>query len=381
MIHRDGPLPFSRFMEAALYDPEQGYYSVPGRNPGRTGDFFTSVSVGGLYGGLLADCFASMWEALGRPERWMIAEQGAHDGRLAADVLAGLGTWHPDAFAALEWRFIETRERWRECQRATLAAAGLRDARVSWHGEGAGGPPLPGVFFSNELVDAFPVDVVVWRSGAWVERRVGAGSGPGLWHWVEVPAHSGLAAAADAAGIPRLEGHAAEIRPAVAAWVAGWAAAIPRGFAVTVDYGDCASALHAPERADGTLRAYQAHRRIESLLEEPGSRDLTADVDFSELVRAGAAQGWRPAGWLDQHRFLVGIAARRWLPELEQRLARDPRDVEAARALRQFRTLTHPEIMGRVFRVLVQERGVGAAAAAVAGLQHARPFPGPADGG
>src|SRR5688572_18622763 len=86
-IAREGPLPFRDFMEAALYDHEYGYYTSGRAAIGRSGDFYTSVSVGPLFGRLLARQFAEMWEMLGRPEVFDVIEQGAHDGQFARDAL------------------------------------------------------------------------------------------------------------------------------------------------------------------------------------------------------------------------------------------------------------------------------------------------------
>src|SRR2546423_13154887 len=92
-IRRDGPMRFDRFMEQALYHPEFGYYSSGQCQIGRHGDYFTNVSVGPLFGRLLAAQFAEMWEILGRPGDFTIVEQGAHHGEFARDVLeAGRGT-------------------------------------------------------------------------------------------------------------------------------------------------------------------------------------------------------------------------------------------------------------------------------------------------
>jgi len=79
-IERDGPIPFARFMELALYHPEHGYYASGRASIGRRGDFFTNVSVGPLFGKLLAAQFAEIWQKLGQPDDFTIVEQGAHDG-------------------------------------------------------------------------------------------------------------------------------------------------------------------------------------------------------------------------------------------------------------------------------------------------------------
>ena len=114
-IARHGPVSFARFMELALYAPGCGYYERP-REIGRRGDFFTSVSVGPVFGGLLAFQFAQWLEKIAPPARRQLVEAGAHDGQLALDVLRWLRERRPDIFAALEYWVIEpspVRRAWR----------------------------------------------------------------------------------------------------------------------------------------------------------------------------------------------------------------------------------------------------------------------------
>src|SRR5438874_12946336 len=105
-IEANGPISFARFMELALYYPERGYYASGRANIGRRGDFFTNVSVGPLFGKLLAAQFAEIWEKLGRPGDFEIVEQGAHDGVFAADALRTLRQFAGDCFSATSYFIV-----------------------------------------------------------------------------------------------------------------------------------------------------------------------------------------------------------------------------------------------------------------------------------
>jgi len=362
-IGKDGPLPFSEFMEAALYHDSLGYYSDPARTIGRGGDFYTSVSVGPVFGELLAEFVAGVWVAAGRPAHWIVAEQGGHDGTLARDVLAALEANDAEAHAATGWAFVETRLAWRERQRLTLFSGG-EGARVHWVAGPEELPPETGLFLSNELVDAFPVDLVCFRGGQWQEKRVGRDVASGQFIWVEVAASEELRSAVERLGLPQQEGLVGEVRQMAERWAGGLYLGLPDGVVLTLDYGDLAEELYGPSRPEGTLRAYAGHRQDTDVLADPGNKDLTAHVDFSLLMRQGEACGWHTRGFLDQNRFLISLAARPggWLSRLESVTAANPRDPAAQAALRQFKTLTHPELMGRVFRVLIQARGPCASA-------------------
>src|SRR3954469_5838845 len=106
-IAEAGPLSFAEFMEAALYHSEHGYYGSGRASIGRGGDYFTNVSVGPLFGRLLAAQFVEAWEQMGKPDDFVIVEQGAHDGRFACDVLETIGQRSPDLFSVLQYRIIE----------------------------------------------------------------------------------------------------------------------------------------------------------------------------------------------------------------------------------------------------------------------------------
>src|SRR3954470_12935104 len=94
-IRCQGPVRFDWFMEQALYHPEFGYYSSGRCEIGRRGDYFTSVSVGPLFGKLMAGQFAEIWETLGRPDDFTVVEQGAHQGEFASDVMEALRAHNP----------------------------------------------------------------------------------------------------------------------------------------------------------------------------------------------------------------------------------------------------------------------------------------------
>src|SRR5262245_36659787 len=116
-------------MEQALYHPEHGYYSSGHSAIGREGDYFTNVSVGPLFGKLLAAQFAEIWQELGRIDNFVIVEQGAHDGQFARDVLQSAQCRSPEFFAALRYRIIEPFPILREQQRKTLEEF---PGRIGW---------------------------------------------------------------------------------------------------------------------------------------------------------------------------------------------------------------------------------------------------------
>lgn len=316
-------------MELALYHAEHGYYGPGPRRIGRTGDFFTSVSVGPLYGRLLAQLAFREWKNLGEPADFALIEQGAHDGQLAEDILAALEV--PGA----SYLIVEPNPRYRTEQRRRLGD------RVGWL-DSLADAPNHALFVSNELPDAFPVDLVRWDGCTWQELQVDEALRlvPALTSSPEL--------AAEIAKLPDgvETGHTMEICLAMLDWVRQLASAPFRGGVFIADYG-----LDAEEfamRPGGTLRRYRDHQTDDKVLEELGQCDLTAHVNFTRLIAEAEQNGLRVVEYDLQGRFLTRLAAP-WLKKQEGL------QLEAG-TLRQFQSLTHPAIMGRSFRCLWMEK-------------------------
>jgi SAM-dependent MidA family methyltransferase len=356
-IASSGPMRFDRIMARALFDPEYGYYASGRARIGRAGDFYTSVSVGRAFGRVLAEQFAEIWERLGRPEKFDLVEQGANDGRLAADVLDALRERHPACLAALRVTLVEPFPRLAARQRETLAAWSC----VRWISSLDELAPITGVHFTNEYADALPVRLFVRRGNAWLERHVTVQEG--ALAFLDLPATELPNELPETAP----EGYLAETRPEAKGWIAAVASRLERGVMLVVDYGFPRAQLHAPWRTAGTLSCYRDHRRDDDPLDSPGEKDLTAHVDFTALAEAGLGAGLELAGFTDQYHFLVG-AGTPWLLDLEKAAPSTQRNAD----LRALKSLLHPETMGTQFKYLALARGI-AFTPPLAGFRHAAP--------
>ena len=166
-IKNRGPQSFAWFMQQALYHSEHGYYSSGRCAIGRTGDYFTNVSVGPLFGQLMAAQFAEIWERLGKIDNFVIVEQGAHDGQFACDVLESAQKRMPEFFAALRYRIIEPFPILQQRQSRILEP--FCD-KIEWRDSLQ---PFVGVHFSNELLDAMPVRLISGGMEKLVDLRGG----------------------------------------------------------------------------------------------------------------------------------------------------------------------------------------------------------------
>lgn len=322
-------------METALYDRDHGYY----RNShiGKAGDFFTSVSVGPLFGQMLAYYLAK--ELAGLSGAIHIVEAGANDGSLAADILSWLAANRPEFAARADYCIVEPIAQLQERQREKLS-----NFNVTWVDSIDALPPICGAIISNELLDAFPVHVFRWQKQEQQWREFGVNSD------FEFAPMSALAEWSISAlsELKPLEPYlpdqfTAELCPAAEDWWRRAAGKLKHGLIIAFDYGDEASALWSPARAQGTLRAYRNHEIVTNVLDAPGEQDITASVNFTRIRKAGEEAGLTSAPLQSQAQFLMKIAAEFFT---------NP----AAKDVRQFQTLTHPDHLGRAFKVLVQSR-------------------------
>lgn len=350
-IQRAGPIPFAEFMQCALYDPVHGYYTRSLPQIGKRGDFFTSVSVGSFFGELLAFQFARWIEALLRKGEnfqsgrvFQCVEAGAHDGQLAFDILDALEDSEPKLFTSLQYWIVEPSPARRAAQQKTLG----RFTNVCWfESPGEIGPRVSGVFFSNELLDAMPVHVFRWNAAAHNWNEMGVGIAGEKFVWTALPSPTVAAPKLPNELLAVLpDGYTLELSPAAIQWWGEAAKAVARGKLMTIDYGGAFEELLSPGRTSGTLRAYSRHRVGQDVLENPGEQDITAHVNFSELQRVGELAGLKTEAFTTQSQFLTAIARELWTRT----------DSWPQPQVRQFQTLTHPEHLGRPFRVLVQSR-------------------------
>jgi len=363
-IRRDGPMPFARFMELALYDPEAGYY-VASRGadeaetgPGRAADFLTAPEGHPIFGWALARHLESVWVALDRPARFVVREHGAGTGALAAGILDGLRRSGSSLLEAVRYQPVDASPARLDALRERVAALALADRLETFDPR-----PSPGAVLANELLDALPVHRVEGaEDGGIRERFVVLAPDGTLATALGEPSSPALAARLEAEGVRLRPGQPAEICLAVDPWIAEAAATLEGGELLLIDYGADAADLYRPERGS-TLRAYHRHRVHADPLVAIGRQDLTAHVDLTAVERAAGAAGLGWIGRTTQARFLAALGA----GELLVGLQTDP-EIDLGRYLEARAALVRmldPRVTGG-FAVLGFGRGL--AEAAVAGF-------------
>jgi SAM-dependent MidA family methyltransferase len=309
-IRRNGPIPFRRFMDVALYHPAHGYYRRAPDPFGKHGDFFTAEQIQPVFGILMAAQIRQLYREMGEPRDFTVVELGAGRREMA------------EAFA--EWNFVPV----------DIDSGAMPEKFV-------------GVVFSNEFFDALPVDVVVYRNGAFHEQRVALADG--AFHW-----QTGEAVGPVADNylrhyyLPPEEDRWYEVNLEALAWLHRVAAVLTKGYVLTIDYGfTLAESVRFPA---GTLMGYRRHTAREDVLAEAGVRDITSHVNFTALQETGAVCGLVTERFETLSRTLLAVGE----PDQFAAALGDGSATDELRRRMQLKTLLFG--MGETFRVLLQRK-------------------------
>jgi SAM-dependent MidA family methyltransferase len=345
LIQKNGPIPFRQYMELALFDPDHGYYTSESKTVGKEGDFITSVSVGHCFGLILARRLIQFWEDSNRPACFSIIEPGAHNGSLCADILQEIKTQSPVFYDTVHYHLVETSNHIQSEQSALLSA--------DYHGKFTAHTSLDdvradhGVIISNELIDAFPVELIKFKDEEWWQMYVSECNGE-LKFTEQKTQDNEITDFCQSLGNSFPDDYLTEYSPSVRSFAHEASAALQSGLIITIDYGYQAEEYYHPSRMCGSLQTYYQHQKSDNPLDNPGELDITCHINFSHLTEELSAQGFTRPSLLKQASYLT-LHARGWLGEIEARFD----ELEQAPALlRQFQTLTHPAMLGTKFMVL-----------------------------
>ena len=334
-IDREGPLSIAAFMAMALHDRDAGYYAR--RRPlGAGGDFITAPEISQIFGELIGLWFADLWQRMERPDPVILAELGPGSGALMQDLLRAAALVPEFPRAASLW-LVEASPLLRAEQQQRLGVA--EPHFIDGIDELPAGPLL---LVGNEFLDALPIRQLVQSEAGWRERLVGTDAA-GELVLVLGPADSALALLVPPALRAAPLETVVEVCPAAATLATALGARLARqpGAALFVDYGHCAS------RPGATLAAIRGHRPA-AILDDPGSADLSAHVDFAAFAAAAENAGAIVYGPLPQGRFLTSLGAEARLNALLTRATAAQR-IALQTGLRR---LIDPAEMGNLFKAV-----------------------------
>jgi SAM-dependent MidA family methyltransferase len=312
---------------------------------GKNGDFYTSSSLGPVFGAMIGRQLEEMWHLTGENE-FTVVEYGAGTGVLCHDILDYLKNI-PQLYDQLHYAIIEKSPAMSEKGKAHL------QEKVSWYNSIQDLPDITGCILSNELIDNFPVHQVVMMDEL-MEVFVDDQDG-----FVELlrPASKAIRDYLTDLNIILPKGFRTEINLEATQWIVAVAASLKKGYVMTIDYGYHSQDLYKPCRSRGTLLCYHQHQINDRPFHYVGEQDITAHVNFSALCYWGHQNGLTCCGLTSQAQFLLALGFKEYL--------RNTTDLtgNVAQLAMQEVMLTHTLLvdMGSKFKVLIQQKGMPAA--------------------
>lgn len=359
----DKRITFAEFMDLALYHPDYGYYSSGQVAIGAEGDFFTASSLGADFGELLAEQLAEMWSILDRPQPFQVIEMGAGLGDLAIDILNYWQSNYPDLLQNVEYSIIEESPSLMATQQEKLQSWREKGIGLSWkHWSDLANHSVTGVFFSNELIDAFPVHQVIWQDHQLQEIYVGENQG----EFIEIIAEISTPELLNYFEKVQIEiqieinerdypdGYRTEVNLQALDWLNRIAQKLKQGYLLTIDYGYSAQKYYHPQRSQGTLQCYYQHRYHSDPLVNLGFQDITTHVNFTALENQGKSLSLETLGFTQQGLFLMSLGLGDRLAELSTGKFNFAEIFKRRDALHQ---LIDPTGLGK-FGVLLQAKGL-----------------------
>lgn len=338
-IKKEGPISFCDFMEMALYYPVKGYYMSSKEKIGKAGDYYTSPTLSSLFGHTIGKQIEQMWNLLDR-EEFTIVEYGAGTGELCFDLLTYLKK-NSSLYKKLKYFIIEKSESMKQLAKNLLCE------KVEWINDITEAGGISGCVLSNEVIDNFPVNVVMMQDEL-MEVFVDFS---GEFTEVLKPAPDALKKYLAVQNINLPKGYRTEINLNATSWIQKVAKSLNRGFVITIDYGFPCYEIYSPQRSSGTLTCYNNHIKGNSFYSNIGLQDITAHVNFSALQYWGKLSGLECSGFCNQNFFMRSLGVVNDLRVIEKENLNKNREI-----LFQLNKLLFD--MGNKFKVLIQQKGI-----------------------
>ncbi len=353
IIRDSGPMTFAKFMELSLYHPEYGYYSSGKARIGKKGDYYTSPCVHPAFGEIIGSFIFRAYEVIDIPN-FTVVEMGAGKGFLALDILDSLKRYKRELYERVNYVVIELSPHQLEEKKTTLKK---HMDKIKWANSlnDIESESIYGVFISNELVDSFPFHRARFKNGELHEIFVSLQNR----EFIDIlgePSTGVLKDYFDGYNLKFEEEQELEINLNAKKWLSDVARVLAKGFILTIDYGYLAPELYNPSRMKGTFMCYYRHTTNENPYINIGEQDITAHVDFTNLIRAGQSLSLNKSKYTSQGQFLVDWGI---LDILERYSGeKESGDFFSQKERVAIKNLFLPEMMGDRFKVLIQEKNI-----------------------
>ena len=352
-IRDSGPITFAEFMELALYHPVYGYYSSGISRIGKEGDFYTSPHVHSAFGKVLGNFIVKSFDVI-REEKLTIIELGAGKGLLALDILNHIKSNNTDYYDQSNYYIVEQSDRLQDESKKTLIN---HRHKIKWFSslDELENEKVTGVIISNELIDAFPFHRAKFMSGNLSEIYVSVEDDE-ITEVIGKPSSIELEEYFVHYDIHFKEGQEFEINLHAEKLLHKIDNILGKGFILTIDYGYLAPQLFGPQRMKGTYKCIYKHAINEAPYINIGEQDITAHVDFSNLIRAGESLKINKVQYTTQGQFLLDWGILDLISgDIKKKSSPDSsfkKDIQA------IKNLFLPELMGDRFKILLQKKNL-----------------------
>jgi len=345
IVEQGGKIPFSKFMQMALYQPELGYYQNNLHKFGDKGDFITAPEMGNNFAKCLANSLVDY--ILSNKDELNLMEIGAGSGILAANLLDELG--HLGGLPS-QYLILEPSAELQAQQKSLLLQRHSEYFKnIIWISE------LPenfsGIILANEVVDAIPCERIVRVDEQW--RRLGVGCNNDTFvdclmddiDIADLP--EGLKTNGNSNDYP--EGYATEYCPLTKGWINALSNSLKQGAIILFDYGYAESELYHPQRLAGSLTCFINHHSHSDPYQYVGLQDITAHVDFTQIARNAHEFSLDVGGYTTQAGFLLENG----ITEISEKLAENESQEQRYKRSQELQKLLMPGQMGEVIKVIL----------------------------
>lgn len=361
LVQENGRVTFAQFMQACLYSPHGGFYAARRQRIGA--HFGTSPTSHPVFGVLIARQLEQMWQRLGAPPVFHVIEVGAGDGALARSIAQACRNLSHGLTQALCYVAADYEPRWTPASGHRVdgnnnlpvsepdASLGIQQVKTAGLRAFRN---ITGCILSNELIDNFPVHRFAIQDGRVKEIFV-TFDGSRFTEVLDEPSTPRIAERLAGLDLSLAEGYRGEVNLAMEDWTRDVSRTLNRGFVLTIDYGQHAAGLYAPENNQGTMVCYHQHDVRDDPYQDIGQQDITCHVDFTTLMRLGEQHGLATLGYTPQRDFLMSLGFSACVDAL------DTQGLSAARSALSrmaMMSLIDPEQYGGL-KVLAQAKGIG----------------------
>lgn len=336
-------IPFSRFMEIALYDKEYGYYNNPLPKFGEKGDFITSPTLSASFGRCLAYQLKEILPFLNSKN---ILEIGAGNGDLMLDIIDVLIENN-----ILDKYYIYDTSNYLISQQKNklLAKYPKLNDKVIWLTE------LPkqfeGIIIANEVLDAIPCELIRWENGKIFSRNVSLDQEIKMLKFLNIEIENNNPIKQIAKLLPAINyefPYDSEININSVSFLEELANILTKGAILLIDYGYNEKEYYAPSRLHGTIRGFYQHQLVEDVLLNPGLIDITSSVNFSNIAASAINMGLDLNGYTTQANFLINCDFLEEMSKLKDSMD----EVSYLKECNKVNTLMSPNHMGEAFKVI-----------------------------